>query len=413
MKFKVNKIAAAVAVSLGTSVVGMSAAQADQILFPYLVRSDSVTTILSVINGADGPNELHYRYYNTGGADAGGACQETDYDQNSSPNDIVTFDISGTFGDDLGVLFESGDDSQINAQYRKNFALFKNIKPIRAYALVDNNVGAGFSGQSIHGEALILEFVNGASWGYRAYNAAEIYSTNGIENAFEFTDRVETAGEVLVPAPAGADNFQRYWSPIAIMPLDEITTRLFVTPISNVAPNFQRTPSSATIRLVADDPGNPDLNVVYDRDENPFSGSLPATITCVGAADVDKMISTAVKQFLGAGGWSNVAVTAGQAVVIKLEFNEESAVIDGTDVVGWVNNGVWLRKGIRESMARTATPGIASPMLPVYEIPGAQEINSPFPLIDAAKAAAAGLPVLPAQGATAADYLKVAVSTVQ
>jgi hypothetical protein len=156
----------------------MSAAQADQILFPYLVRSDTVTTILSVINGADGPNELHYRYYNTDGAAAGGACQETDYDQNSSPNDIVTFDISGTFGDDLGVLFESGDDSQINAQYRKNFALFKNIKPIRAYALVDNNVEADFSGESIHGEALILEFVNGASWGYHAYNAAEIYSTD-------------------------------------------------------------------------------------------------------------------------------------------------------------------------------------------------------------------------------------------
>jgi hypothetical protein len=407
MKFKVNKIAAAVAVSLGTSVVGMSAAQADQILFPYLVRSDTVTTILSVINGAD-TDELHYRYYNTGGADAGGACQETNYDQGSSQNDIVTFDISGTFGDDRGVLFESGDDSQINAQYKKTFALFKNIKPIRAYALVDNNVEADFSGESIHGEALILEFVNGASWGYHAYNAAEIYSTDGIENAFEFTDRVETAGEVLVPA--GADNFQRYWVPIAILPLAETTTRLFVTPISAVAPSFQRIPSSATIQLVADDPGNPERNVIYDRDENPFSGTLSKSITCVGAVDVDDMISTAVKQFLGAGGWSNVAVTAGQAVVIKLEFNEEAAEIDGTDVTGWINNAVWLRKGIRESMARTATPGIASPMLPVYEIPDTQEVNSPFPLIDAAKAAAAGLPVLPAQGATAADYLKVAVT---
>jgi hypothetical protein len=198
--------------------------------------------------------------------------------------------------------------------------------------------------------------------------------------------------------------------PIAILPLAETTTRLFVTPISAVAPSFQRIPSSATIQLVADDPGNPERNVIYDRDENPFSGTLPKPITCVGAVDVDDMISTAVKQFLGAGGWSNVAVTAGQAVVIKLEFNEEAAVINGTDVTGWINNAVWLRKGIRESMARTATPGIASPMLPVYEIPDTQEVNSPFPLIDAAKAAAAGLPVLPAQGATAADYLKVAVT---
>jgi hypothetical protein len=417
MKFKVNKIAAAVAVSLGTSVVGMSAAQADEILFPYVVRSDTVTTILSVVNDDDflGSNQLHYRYYYKSGASATSntaTCQEANYRENSSANDIVTFDVSGNFGDAQGVLFEPAA-AQINVSYDKSFALFRSISPVRAYAIVDNN-DVFNANQDVHGEALILEFANGASWGYQAYNAAGIYSTNGIENPFEFTDRVETAGEVLVPRPAGSTNPDRYWAPITVLPFGEITTRLFVTPISTTAPSFQLNPNtSATIQLEVSDPGNAVLDVMYDRDENPISGRVPATVTCVGAVDTLGLVSTAAQQFVANGGWSNVAVTSGQAVVIKLEFNEESAVINGQDVAGWINNAMWLRKGIRESMARTATPPIASRVLPVYQIPDTQEVNSPFPLIDAAAAAAAGLPALPAQDATAADYVRVAVTTGQ
>jgi hypothetical protein len=166
MKFKVNKIAAAVAVSLGTSVVGMSAAQADEILFPYLVRSDTVTTILSVVNDDDflGSDQLHYRYYYKSGASAtnpSATCQEANYRENSSANDIVTFDVSGTFGDAQGVLFEPAA-AQINVGYDKSFALFRTLSPVRAYAIVDNNDVFNVN-QDVHGEALILEFANGAS----------------------------------------------------------------------------------------------------------------------------------------------------------------------------------------------------------------------------------------------------------
>lgn len=423
MKFKVNKIAAAVAVSLGTSVVGMSAAQADEILFPYLVRSDTVTTILSVVNDDDflGSDQLHYRYYYKSGANAtsnSATCQEADYREKSSPNDIVTFDIAGAYGDAQGVLFEPAA-TQINVKYDKSFALFRNINPVRAYAVVDNN-DEFFINQGVYGEAIVFEYANGAMWGYQAYNAAGIYALDSgnvvVTNPYEFTDRVETASEVLAPVPAGGDA-ERYWVPISVMPFAETTTRLFVTPISTTSPAFQLAPNNtATIVLAVNDPDSATFDVMYDRDENPISGQVPATVVCVGAVDVPNMISQAARQFLQNGGWTNVAVTAGQAVVIKLEFNDSTpTTLNGQDVAGFYNNAIWLRKGIRESMARASIAqngiALASNVLGVYEIPAVQEINSPFPLIDAAKAAAAGLSTLPAQSATAADYLKVAVTT--
>jgi hypothetical protein len=424
MKFKVNKIAAAVAVSLGTSVVGMSAAQADEILFPYLVSSDTVTTILSVVNDDDfqGADQLHYRYYYKSGTNAASnsaACQEADYRESSSPNDIVTFDLSGVYGDAQGVLFEPAA-SQVNVKYDKSFALFKNIKPVRAYAVIDNN-DRFFINQGVYGEAIVFEFVNGAMWGYSAYNAASIYAVDNagstvVTNPYDFSDRGETAGEVLVAAPAGAD-VERYWAPIAVMPFAEVTTRLFVTPIATTGPAFQLSPNNtATIVLAVNDPDSSTFDVMYDRDENPISGQVPAAVTCVGAVDVQNMISQAARQFVQLGGWTNVGIAAGQAVVIKLEFNDSTpTTLDGKPVAGFYNNSIWLTKGIRESMARSAITqngiALASNVLGVYEIPSVQEPNSPFPLIDAAAAAAANLALPPAQNATAADYLKVAVTT--
>ncbi|NJN46343.1 MAG: hypothetical protein HC808_07575 [Candidatus Competibacteraceae bacterium] len=100
MNFKTKKIATAVAVGLGASVVGMSAAQADEILFPYVVVSNTVTTLLSVVNDADEldrrVDQLHYRYYYKSGANAenkGAGCVDVDVRRPSSPNDVVTFDV--------------------------------------------------------------------------------------------------------------------------------------------------------------------------------------------------------------------------------------------------------------------------------------------------------------------------------
>lgn len=421
MSFKVNKIAAAVAVSLGTSVVGMNVAQADEILFPSVGVSATVTTILSVINDDEvAAGNLHYRYYYKNALTGGGApnttgvCQEADYLQATSRNDIVTFDVSGHFGDAKGVLFEPTG----SARYNKSFAIFKGLPATRAFAIVDNNT-AFTAGNALYGEVFAIEFTGGSVWGYQAYNSAEILGTDAagdvvVGNPYDFSDRVENDGEVLVPTPTDA-NPDNYWVPIAIMPWSgNVQTALFVTPIATTAPYQLSGSNTATVALAVNDPANPAFDVMYDRDENPYSGAVPAPVTCVGRLNVPDLISTATRQFVqDSGGWSNVGILAGQATVLKLEYNDTApADLDGqpTGSASW-NNGFWLRQGIRESVARTAVPGSTVKYMPVFDIPRGQTLNSPYPLIDITKTTA-DLPFPPVYGAPALPYIAIA-STVQ
>ena len=210
MKFKVNKIAAAVAVSLGTSVVGMNAAQAREVMFPYVVAGPTVTTILSVINDDDdirANQVLHYRYYAKTGAaavDNTARCEYASLRRNTSPGDLVTFDVSGQFGDAQGVLFEP---THVNPEaYGGSFSVYTaGLQPARAFAIVDNNDWASsIFGQDISGEAFIIQFTEGSVWGYAGYNPARVLAGTPLRvfNPYDFSDWVETAGEVLV-APRG------------------------------------------------------------------------------------------------------------------------------------------------------------------------------------------------------------------
>jgi hypothetical protein len=385
MNFKTKKIATAVAVGLGASVVGMSAVQADEILFPYVVVSDTVTTLLSVVNDADeldqSVNELHYRYYYKSGDAAfskTSSCIDVDVRRPSSPNDLVTFDVGGVVGADTNhVVFEPAD-RQVNAHYlspNDNFALLRNVKPARAFVVVDNNdflvPQQANVEESMYGEALIVELGSGAAWGYRAYNPAGIYVDNDPFltriNPWDFSDRVETEGEVLA---TGAT------APLVIHPFSEvggeIDTRIFVTPVSTFQLSGDLT---ATVEFAVRDPNDPATaeDVMFDRDENPISGQVPMTVKCVAGIDAATMVSSAALFELPYGGWTNLTVLSGQAIAFKLEFNEELETLNGepVDFPGSFNNALWLREGFRESLPRPTV---------VWKV--GNDNNSPCPLLD-------------------------------
>lgn len=409
MNFKVTKIAAAVAAGLGVSVVGT--AQADEVLFPYVVVSNTVTTLVSTINYADpftaarvsAPDKLHYRYYYKNGDSAeknDAACTEVDERLPSSANDIVTFDVGQRFAtDNLGILFEDVKTST-NVKYgSKTFSLLNITLPVRAFLMVDNNdyrFGTTLSdtADSVAGEAIVLEFQAGAAWGYAAYNAAGVYNAqNGRVNAFDFSDNVETAGEVIAGSAV----------PVALAPFKktggEWITKFFVTPISRTVKNAAgavvsygnqaQSNLNARIRLAVQDPGSAIQDVMFDRDELPVSGQVPQNVVCVGAVDATAMLSEGALNRVPSGGWSNVVVSAGtvasatttnEAVVIKLEYNAASPVqLDKADatapVNGIVNNAIWLRKGIRESIPVPANRN--TPRVALYA--AGNDSNSPLP----------------------------------
>jgi len=427
MKFKVTKIATAVAAGLGVSFAGMNAAQADALLFPYFAVSDTVTTLFTTINLADQdgtasnvrPQTLHYRWYYKRGANAenlGAACEEFDVRRNTSPFDVVTFDASGKYGDAQGVIAEPKERQQ-KAVYPagQSFAMMKGLTPARGWLVVDNydSPNAPFEG-SLFGEVMVVDFAGGAVWGYSAYNAAPNTDLNGVLLRYDFSDRNENAGEVIAGDPfTGAVNARPNGSvsvPVttAILPIASastagtVTTRFFVTPIAHnavfhrdvavpgflssvgYAPNVgQLQPNlSTTISLSAVYTNTPN-DVMYDRDENPVSGQSPKTVVCIGAVNVQDLLSAGALREVGDfGGWSDVVVQSpgalatfaaipggttvaatrttnvNQAIVQKLEYNISGQFNDAT-FPGAFNSALWLRAGIRESvrLANTATAG--------------------------------------------------------
>lgn len=392
---KLTKIAFGVALAAGTM-----AAHADSIFFPYVVKGGSVTTVINVIDTGTsgnyydasgrantGGNRLHYTLVNKQGAaalDNGATCGEVNYFLPSSPYDLQTIDLGAQFSAaaDKGVLF---NDPGVNNDWKPavsgslTYALAQAAaagNAVRGYMVVDN-VGLSGSAATLSGEAFVFEFGGGAAWGYQAFQ--QTGESNATSDGGEFvyghsSEQFAVSGEL----------------PVSFMPLNETTTRFFVTPIGAIKatanhPNTNAQYGGLTTNVTLDT----ELGVAYDRDENLVSGSVPATVTCVGAVDVRNMLTIGAAAILENGGWGNLVVastpttatvtsasvvtdgvststaTAGgstwtvveghsagtgkewvnQASVIKLEFNA-AGTFNGQATTGTYNNAFQLRNAL-------------------------------------------------------------------
>jgi hypothetical protein len=354
MKMKLNALTLAVAAGF----VGSAAQAADVLLFPYVVNSATVTTIVSVVDqgvatvgytagGATGGSRLHWRLNYKGGANASvnsATCEEVDYYLPSSINDIQTVDLGGKFGSTTkGVLFA---DASVNNNWNAattstiNFMLGKNAaagSAERGVLFVHNSDST--TTQNLYGEALVLDFSTGAAWGYQAKSSN--VTANDTTN-FDFSTAA-TGTPILT--------FQ---------PLAETTTRLFVTPVNpqtaaagatSVATGGMLDTNGASLSgwnaLVSSVSLSTSTGVAYDRDENLVSGSASSSVVCVGAVDASSLMTAGAASTLANGGWGRVAVAAGsgtgltgttKAILTKLEFNT-TGKINGESLSGTYNNG--------------------------------------------------------------------------
>lgn len=354
MKLKMKALSLAVA----TIAAGTAAHAADVAMFPYVVNSATVTTLVSIVDqgqatagytagGATGGSRLHWRLNYKGGANAStnaALCEEVNYFLPSSVNDIQTVDIGGKFGDTTkGVLFS---DASINNNWNANttatinYMLGKTAGTQRGVLFVhnaDNTVG-----QTLYGEAMILDFSTGAAWGYQAQlndNAAANDAT-----AFNFS-------AVATNAPGSAPDT------LTFMPTAETTTRVFVTPVSTGATTnmlgVDGQSAAGWDRLTARVGLVTGTGVAFDRDENLISGTTLNSVTCVGAVDVTQMMTAGAAAVLANGGWGTLSIQAGngaaasftnvdRAIATKLEFNT-AGKLNGQTIPGTFNNGFIMR----------------------------------------------------------------------
>jgi len=322
-------------------------AYADAILFPWILKSNTASTLISVVNTGGLPYVgysenglpllLHYDYRYKASTANGDTeqCNEYDFNRPTSSNDIVSFDASGIMGDGKALFNDSGPYND------QGFLLSALIAaPRRGFLIVDNNTplinqleqnGDG----TLYGEALIIDTEVGMTWGYTAYNARFEGATAPAYDQVSFKDGRDYQGEVIGATEAGRT---------VILPPSEFSTKFYVTPIGMM--NGQRDGDINTkVFLSYGDQysaGSFDGGM-FLNDEQPISFTTKKNVVCTTALRLDELIpSAAYAVFTGPGGqgWAYIKTEEGnvegnqnqssQAVIGKLEWNifAQSVAID-------------------------------------------------------------------------------------
>ena len=336
------------------------------IMFPYINSNPgNLSTIVTVINTANATKaecnssedlQLHYRYITKKISDsAADVCQERDFWRPTTLADLVTFDVAGDINGGEAMFGDPTDyDDGMNAP---GFDLpnMGFTEPRRGYLLVNHRCSvsgekpdSSTSNDEIYldGEAMLLDVVNGAAWGYRA-----ILADQSVDDIGDYAFASSSAGdenpvtgattELLSEAPKLTENQQ-----VALYPPDEFQTRFFVTPLvinsanatsndmSEVMPFKNQKRTKITL---LDSVGNMGI---MDRDENSGSGAAAVHVCCVGAIDLETLMGGSFGSgFDAQGGWAYVdlmdppaAYSGGTvdttadhcAIVFKLQFGSPS-----------------------------------------------------------------------------------------
>lgn len=336
----------AVSAALASSVITSTMVGADALLFPYVVTSPTVTSILSVVN-RDPDGELFLNYFTKNSMTATASCTDQLRRRvDSDTNDVVSFEANGAFTGSVpsalgGPLF---NDPAVAVDYTgDNFTMGPVGNVTRAMLIVDDNDN---DGEHLYGEAMILETVGGAAWGYRAYNGADDGGALSGGNAPEFDAPSDVLGESL-DVDSGTDA-----AAVTLLPINEWQTRFFVTPLSDG--NQRCEDCNAAVKLTRDK--SETALGIYDRDTTPYTGTSAEIVelVCVHGVNLSDLLPASVEASVAdQGGWGYVNVDAGSlggetayaATVLKLEFNSAQYISPNTSnsFSGTVNTAVWLR----------------------------------------------------------------------
>lgn len=395
MKSKKLIVAVFAAVALLFSFgVAVEKASADSILFPWIIKSTTVTTMVSVVNTAEttsscsGSPQLHYEYFfkNSTANGKTESCGVSSFSRDTSTLDLVSFDASGLISAG-GALFNDNPGINGNVTYTpNNFSLLSAAAPRRSFLIVDNNFPNCFDGMfraSLYGEALIIQLSQGAAWGYVAYNGSRGQQTP--PTPLLYSDVNDMQGEVLRSPRANDSTVSDVeFTPVVIYPLTTFKTKFFVTP-ANWKIGQRTGVANSRIQLCLDPEANntaPNADGlatdptcihsgIYDNDEGELDGNTPVNVVCTAGFDIDEdpsLGNTILTQsqidylkIAGGSAWTYVRSMHGSftptpgippsatnissdSIVGKLDYTEAPITIgSSSSIPGAINNFTWIR----------------------------------------------------------------------
>jgi len=392
----------------------------DAILFPWIVQSDDVTTVVSVVNTAQTwaesaglpfhDNRIHIEYWHKKTTANGQEekCTEYNFEVTSSKDDMVTWDIGGHFNGGLPMF--NDESNEVIGVPDMSLAV---EKPRRGFLIVDNATEALLDARTpvdgtIYGEATIIEHRTGAAWGYVAYN-----SIFGLPYFYNSADQNgEVIGRLLreQPPPEAMQELYEYnkgeVTQTTLLNPNDATTKLFVTPVGltqnqgNINARVQlcrfpeiNAPQYDAVRG-SHYPGECTGGGIWNNEEGGFSFTVKKNVVCTTADNIAELFggagTSAYTQWVASGkaGWSYITTDFGNiddrdgteayeetsdAIIGKLEYGTGlswDGSIDDT-----INTFVWLRD------SSTYQHVCASP-LPAYGIPFIPQLFEIAPYID-------------------------------
>jgi len=269
MGLSVLVIALAMLLSFGAT---FDKANADSILFPWVIKSTAISTIVSVVNTADinplvppflGIPQLHWSYFykddGAGGVDNSqtASCQDLDFKMETSLRDIVSVDCAGNVNGGLPMWGDTNNPLSAGVT-----AALTAPGDRRAFLIVDNNTPLlSLPTQlmnpdgTLYGEAMVVELATGAAWGYVAFNSGGPFGDDTPWNPFippfpagqngwvSFSNVLDTHGEVIgdwnayafaVPPAVITVPVAMELAPVTLMPPSDVITRFFLTPTDSL-----------------------------------------------------------------------------------------------------------------------------------------------------------------------------------
>lgn len=274
--------------------VSISMAKSTAIMYPYVVGNPGVvSTLLTFIQTDTNVTKpyVHMAYWVKGDPnDVSSACQHSvDFFVESSENNIAVFDAAN--------FIENG-----NAMFGDNVTKELGGNPLgidnggvawRGFvameALSDSSCAAANFDGNLTGEAMVLELVNGAAWGYAALEAD---TANSAVRVCNVTADVFMGPQVNFRSPNA--------TPVGIKPMDEFKTVFFVTPLGddNVL-GGSKYDSNATVTLM-----NDSQNGFWNMNEIPYSGVTPQRVVCTAAISLDDFVTVNSRDRIADGGWA-------------------------------------------------------------------------------------------------------------
>jgi len=307
----------------------LTVARADTLLFPVIaVNQPNVTTIISIMNEAPtaSASYLHYIYrvkdsLVSNAPNITGECTSVAFTRPTYYHDLVSFDASGIMNGG-NALF--GDTDTYGGGFGIGLTGAK-----RAFLLVSHSSSTGArvdvaSPSALVGEAIIMDIMYGAAWGYKAIN-------DTVREDYTF-DIANLSGAAM---QYGANNYRGF----NFFPMNEWTTRFFVTPVGS---NMDSANLEGIVRL------STSIHVL-NRTGSEFIFTPPVmSPKCTAAIDLqDLMDSTTKSAVETSGGYSRFCVQSGGSqpgspvIAYKLEYVVNNPTYGGTNNNGYMITNTW------------------------------------------------------------------------